>query len=202
MTQPDHPTRQRIQTVAQPLFAALGYEGVSLRAIAGKAEVQLGLIPYHFGSKLGLYHAIWHDWMSQIPADLLLAEQSAASDAPLDRQIRAAVQAFFAGPRNILRQPQGACFIAIMVREANSPTAGERGLLDEFIHPNGKIIRERLRSLLPDLAPDRFAAGMKMLVSALEIVIEREQVTDYEATFATLADFLVGGWMSLTRPTA
>jgi AcrR family transcriptional regulator len=201
MNQPDHPTRQRIQIAAEPLFAALGYDGVSLRAIAAKAEVQLGLIPYHFGSKEGLYRAIWQRWMSQIPVSLLLSEVAPAPDAPLDAQIRSVVQAFFNGPRTILRQPGGKHFVAIMVSEVHSPLAGERGLVAEFIRPNSSMIHDSMRALLPDLAPDIFAAGMAMMVSALRIVIEHDHGQDamaasFEALFDSLTDYLVGGWMT------
>src|SRR6266481_5541297 len=50
-------TRRRLIEAAIQLFAVSGFDGVSTRALAQKAEVNLASIPYHFGSKKGLYRA-------------------------------------------------------------------------------------------------------------------------------------------------
>lgn len=44
-------TRARILDAAEVLFSRRGYDGTSLRDIAGLAEVRLGLVHYHFGVK-------------------------------------------------------------------------------------------------------------------------------------------------------
>lgn len=49
---PDHPTR-----IALSAFAARGYEGASLRAIAARARVDPALLSRRYGSKLGLWKA-------------------------------------------------------------------------------------------------------------------------------------------------
>lgn len=51
-------TRIRILEAAGELFAAVGYAEVSNKAVAGKAEVDLASINYHFGSRNGLYLAV------------------------------------------------------------------------------------------------------------------------------------------------
>jgi AcrR family transcriptional regulator len=51
-------TRQRLIEVAVEVFADLGYEAASTRTIVEKAQANLVSIPYYFGSKLGLYHAV------------------------------------------------------------------------------------------------------------------------------------------------
>jgi AcrR family transcriptional regulator len=48
-------TRERILDAAEELFALRGFYGVSIRDITKKADVQLALANYHFGSKLDLY---------------------------------------------------------------------------------------------------------------------------------------------------
>ena len=52
-------TRSRLLTVATQLFSDRGYEGVSTREIAAAANTTLPTIPHHFGSKAGLYQAIF-----------------------------------------------------------------------------------------------------------------------------------------------
>jgi AcrR family transcriptional regulator len=49
-------SRERILANAGRLFAARGYNGVSMRGLAQAAKVNLGAINYHFGGKAALYH--------------------------------------------------------------------------------------------------------------------------------------------------
>jgi len=51
-------TRQRLIEVAVEVFSELGYEAASTRTIVERAQANLVSIPYYFGSKLGLYHAV------------------------------------------------------------------------------------------------------------------------------------------------
>src|SRR5260370_8898895 len=50
-------TRRRILDTAIEVFASVGYEAASTRALAERAGVNLPAIPYYFGSKEGLYRA-------------------------------------------------------------------------------------------------------------------------------------------------
>lgn len=52
---PTKPAQARILEAAINAFAASGYSGTSLRAIASKANCDVALIPYYFGSKAELF---------------------------------------------------------------------------------------------------------------------------------------------------
>lgn len=52
-------TRAKILLVAERMFGAWGYDGVSVRKIASEADVELSLLLYHFKSKDGLYRAVF-----------------------------------------------------------------------------------------------------------------------------------------------
>lgn len=52
-------TRARLLDTAEEMFAEFGFNGVSMRAITGKAGVNLAAAHYHFGSKEGLYRAVF-----------------------------------------------------------------------------------------------------------------------------------------------
>jgi len=205
------PPRERVLQAAEPLFAEHGFSGVSMRAIATAAGVHLGQLPYHFGTKEALYREIWEYWIGQIEADTLLSEMRPSVDSSQREQLRAVVQAFFAGPGRMLRDPRGRHFVAIMVKEAHDPTSSGRGLLEEFIYPNGNRFREELAHLFPDMDPMAQDAGFEMILAALRVVIERGrpsadgQLTPSEATrlFGLLTRFIVDGWMALAKqPTA
>lgn len=48
-------TQNKLQTAALQLFTERGYEGVTIRDIEIKADVQRGLLNYHFGDKKGVW---------------------------------------------------------------------------------------------------------------------------------------------------
>jgi AcrR family transcriptional regulator len=210
MIDDDHPTRAQIAAAATRLFATGGYGGVSLRAIAAEAGVQLSLIPYHFGSKAGLYRAIWASWMGRVPAAALLKRRALPQSASLNARVGAVVAAFFDGPRSLLLEKGGADFVAIMVREAHDPSAVGRGLLDKFIRPNGRKIVAELAGLLPKLHPLEFTVGRQMMVSALRIVIEQDRqprsglsdVAEVDRLFSILVDYVTRGWLGLAAQSA
>ena len=50
--------KEHIINIAIDLFAEKGFEGTSIRDIASKAEVNIAMINYYFGSKDGLFESI------------------------------------------------------------------------------------------------------------------------------------------------
>jgi len=92
MTQPRPPrrhdtpaTRAALMRAALPLFAARGFAGTTVEAIAGAAGVNKALINYHFGGKQGLFTAILGDILSE--AETRMAPLAAA-DRPADERLR------------------------------------------------------------------------------------------------------------------
>ncbi len=74
-------TRRRILEAALALFAAIGFDSASTRAIAEQAGVNLPAIQYYFGSKAGLYRAsIAH-----------IGEQAAQAIAPIAARVHDAL---------------------------------------------------------------------------------------------------------------
>ena len=60
-------TRSRIIDAAIELFAQYGFEGTSTRSLAERANVNLPAIQYYFGSKEGLYRAVFEHVREGIP---------------------------------------------------------------------------------------------------------------------------------------
>jgi AcrR family transcriptional regulator len=61
-------TRRRILDAAEHEFAAKGFDGARLAAIAHAAEVPQALIHHHFGDKAGLYRAVLERALAAIAA--------------------------------------------------------------------------------------------------------------------------------------
>ena len=72
--------QKNIITIATPLFAMKGLNGVSVRELARAAEVNISMISYYFGGKEGLYAAVLEeqiaaltklDWIDQMENDMI-----------------------------------------------------------------------------------------------------------------------------------
>jgi len=124
----DPSTRDRILEVAVLAFSELGFDGASTRAIAARAGVNQGLIPYYFGTK----DALWREAVDGAFARLRqqMAE-TAAHDAALSGRERLAVVirryvAFVA------RHPE---FVRLMNEEGKRDGPRTRWLTDRHVKP-------------------------------------------------------------------
>jgi AcrR family transcriptional regulator len=109
-------TRDRILATARTLFAARGYEATSIRDITRTAQVNLGAVTYHFGSKQALYEAVIASFVDPLRARFDAAV--AADGSTLDR-IERVVQAFFEHFRGQPEQP--ALMLHELAREGPLP---------------------------------------------------------------------------------
>lgn len=80
-------TREGLVEAAAGLLREQGYAGMTMRAVADRADVRLSLVHYHFGSKQGLLAAVLDDL-----TDGLLERQRAmfAADRPFSEHWRMA----------------------------------------------------------------------------------------------------------------
>ncbi len=70
--------RQRLLRAATKLFAASGYDNVSIRSIAKEAQANSAMISYYFGSKQQLYDAVIRNQMKSLES--FLTEDFGAMD--------------------------------------------------------------------------------------------------------------------------
>jgi TetR/AcrR family transcriptional regulator len=119
-------TREALLAAAAKLFAARGFEGVPVEAIAAEAGVNKAMINYHFGGKRPLYRAIVSSTFAEIIAGV---EALAASSRPVPALLRDLVALI---GEMALRHPH---FPAMMLREVLS---GGRRLDRELV---GKPVR-------------------------------------------------------------
>jgi AcrR family transcriptional regulator len=102
-------TRDGLLSAATELFAAHGYDGVSVAQIAHRAGVTKALVNYHFGGKRKLYLTIMTATFSEIVERV---EDLAASAQPAPEQLREFVA--LVGEIATTRRPH---FPAMMLRE-------------------------------------------------------------------------------------
>ena len=102
-------TREALLAAGADLFAARGYEGVPVWAIAEKAGVNKAMISYHFGGKRNLYLAIVDVTFADIVSQV---ERLAKSRAPAPEVLRALIAVV--GDLASRRHPN---FCTMMLRE-------------------------------------------------------------------------------------
>ena len=85
-------TKQDLLDAAEVLFAARGYDGVSVQEIATAAGVSRGMPRYAFGSKRSLYDAVLRRAFAQPGA--FLAEVAEPGGTGLDAALRTAIERY------------------------------------------------------------------------------------------------------------
>lgn len=167
--QPD--TRTTILNAARRAFAERGYEGASIRRIAGAAEVDPALVHHYFGTKEELFLAAVR--MPVDPATLI--PQILAGDAK-DLALRL-VRTFLAvweGPVS------GPAMVSLLRRAVSQRTTGR--LLREFFAT--QIVRQVVPRLHEDMNPSEAALRSSLVASQLfglaltRYVLKLEQLAD------------------------
>jgi len=108
-------------------FAELGFDGASTRAIAGRAGVNQGLIPYYFGTK----EKLWREAVDRAFADMAAELGDVLGDDPppprerLEQAIRGIVR--FSG-----RRP---AFTQLMSDEGKREGPRMRWIVDRYVKP-------------------------------------------------------------------
>ena len=89
--------REQLVAVGRKLFAAKGYEAVSVEEIAAKAEVSKPVVYEHFGGKEGLYAVIVDREVTGLIETIMDALSSPSRSRTSPRRLRASL------PRNLVR---------------------------------------------------------------------------------------------------
>jgi AcrR family transcriptional regulator len=120
-------TRTRILQAALRTFAEKGFDGAKTRDIASRADVTLGLLQYHFGSKLNLWKAAVDLAFADLAGGL---EGILASDAEDERaRLRALIRGHVIF---VARSPE---WVRIMHDEGKRRGPRMRWLVDRHVKP-------------------------------------------------------------------
>lgn len=216
-------TKERLLDAAERLFAERGYDAVSIREIAGGADVNLAAVNYHFQGKHNLYVEVLRRRLEP-KRELLLAAlaevEAAPPEAPrLEMLVRAFVGVHL---EDALGSPRGILGLHLMAREMSEPRHGARVLVQELIGP----VRERFLALIRELLPDADEKTIQMIIGSVvgQFVYyamhwhthqdRSDKPDEVELAFMTLADsvedylatvidhvtaFTMGGIAALTR---
>ncbi|MCW5773225.1 MAG: TetR family transcriptional regulator [Rhodospirillaceae bacterium] len=153
-------SEKRILDAAEGLFAALGYNGVSIRDIAAAARANISSVYYHFGSKQRLLEAVCRRRMAPaVEARALALAEAMAAGGAVDA---GAVIDGFVGPT--LRAALGPARQARIFRQlaghlATDPTPEVRRVVRGIYEDSVKLFVDALRRAYPGLAGEAFFWG-------------------------------------------
>lgn len=132
-------TRKRLLDTAEKLFAEKGFDAVSIREITSKAEVHLGSVNYHFGSKKELYHEIfktrWLERAQRVRQPLKDLEKKGGQSP--ESVIKAIVGLIMSNP---LSDEERWIHSRLIMRELSRPTEAFEIMAQNHMRPTVELI--------------------------------------------------------------
>lgn len=187
-------TRKLVLDAAERLFAASGFDGVSLRDIAQSADISLPLINFHFGGKEDLFRTV----LSRRVEDLIEARLGALSAAESGRRrnsVRPVVDAFVEPywRKCLSGDPQWGAY-ARLTAHSISDERWQRDVDDLHAPAVGAFMAE-LAAVRPGADPARLAAAFQIGQAGMITLVSREARAAASAGQARRTD--AGGLLDL-----
>lgn len=161
-------TRERILDVAEALFADGGFDGTSVRDVAGLAGVNIAVITHHFGAKANLLETvvarraiILNQRREEYLAKAL--ETSAGAPVPLEALVRGYVEPFTSFSHG--KDSHWQNYAVLMGRLANSPRG--TAIIHRHSGPIADRYLEQFFRTLPDVAGIDVITGFLTMVSGM-----------------------------------
>ncbi|MFN7056643.1 TetR/AcrR family transcriptional regulator [Hyphomonas sp.] len=204
--------RTAILDAAEAEFSAHGYDGVTLRAIATRAGVDLALPNYYFGPKQQLFDAVFlrrAEMLNRWREEALIAAISAAKPAPpsVEAIVRAYLEPLLKGPH--LEEPGWKNYYALVAYVNNSPGWGGR-LMAQHFDPLIRKFLDALRLALPGMEEKDLYWGYHCFSGALTLALAQTGRIDFLSGGLCRSDdladacehmvhFIVGGFEAAER---
>jgi AcrR family transcriptional regulator len=154
---PDTPTqvpaRERLLDAAEEMFADLGFNGTSVRQIVERAEVNLGALPYYFGTKENLFKQVLLRRAEPLRNErrrLIEALQGREAPPTLEEVIWALVEPAFRTSR------ENDAFRRLLGRASMDPAPEVRRLMREIYTMDFMTVPATLRAQFADLGEEEF----------------------------------------------
>jgi len=170
-----NPRAIAILDAAEAEFSAHGFDGVTLRMIAGRAGVDVALTHYYFKSKDQLFVAVFERRAKEINAwrERALNEAIAAARPqapPAEAVVRAYLAPLLKGPH--LAEPGWKNYYALVAYVNNTPGWGGR-LMAEHFDPLIRKFLDALRLAVPGIREKELYWGYHCLSGALTLTLAR-----------------------------
>jgi AcrR family transcriptional regulator len=144
VTERDRETRARLLSTATRLFAAHGFNKVTVREICRDAHANVAAVNYHFGDKLGLYREVLGTAI-EIMRGTTDAARQAGEGKPPEEQLRAYVRVFL---QRVVGGGRDSWIHQLMTQEMADPTAALDLVADQVIRPRLAYVAEIVAEIL------------------------------------------------------
>jgi len=160
-------TRSRILLAAEAEFADHGFDGVSVRQIALRADVPVALINYHYGSKEGLYRAIFEMRAPMIVDQRIAGLRLAEMEPDQDRKVEMIVKAVLVPNLHMRSAEKNSSYARILAREVSDPKSHNRKVIAEFFDPIAYRVIEALHAAMPDRTIEEINWGYQAMLGVM-----------------------------------
>lgn len=164
-------TRARLLNSAEALFARHGLYGVTVKNIAQRARVDTALVHYYFGTKRGIFDAVFQrraDGINQARLDAMDAYEAANPDkVTVEGAIRAFLKPIFDEDR---RADKGWRNFSTLVALANNSQEWGGEMMSRYFDGVVHRLIELLRKALPQAKDEDLYWSYQMMSGSLMVV--------------------------------
>jgi AcrR family transcriptional regulator len=183
-------TRELLIKSATFIFSRDGFDAASTRAIADDAGVNQALIKYHFGSKQGLYIAVFENIAAFIKSrlgDRIKYLEALKASGEFNKPVaRLAIMAIAERAIDTIFLDNMDTVANLVLREQQKPTDAFDILYDGFMRPVLEALEYIVSQIRPDMSSDRLRAFVMSLFG---------QVIALRAARTTLCRYM--GWTEI-----
>jgi AcrR family transcriptional regulator len=164
-------SRERILAEAERKFGAHGFDGASMRQVADAANVPVALVSYHFGSKEGVYRAVFERRVPTVVEQRLAGLAIAMSEPDLDRRLELVVKALVFPMLRLRAHDRDPSFGRLLAHETMDPNSEQRGFIQEMFDPVARAVANALASALPDRSEAEIWWAYEFMLGAMVYVM-------------------------------
>ena len=171
--------RDRLLDVAEELFAEHGFDGTSVRELAGAAECNIAAVNYYFGGKEKLYEEVFRRHLSEMRDIRVASIERVMRDSDggpeLEEVLRAFAEAFTEPLADRVKASQ---FMELMGREMVEKCLPPDVFAKEMILPTMSALKGALHKACPGLDESRVPFVVYSVVGQLLHAIHAKPIID------------------------
>jgi AcrR family transcriptional regulator len=149
MSEKDGETHTRILDTATRLFAARGFEKVTVREICHEAAANVAAVNYHFGDKLGLYREVLGQAIEEMQRTTEAGRLAGEGHTSAEK-LRAYIGVFL---HRVIGHGRDSWIHQLMAHEMADPTPALDLVIEQVIRPRMAYLTELVADLL-ETSPD------------------------------------------------
>ena len=172
-------TRNSILDAAEERFSAVGFNAASLRSISSCAQVNLGSVQYHFGSKTGLIRSVFSRRLRPINIERL-GLLDALRNAPVAPRLEHILAAYIEPGISASRDPSrgGGRFVRLLGRTLTDPQPELKQILSDEYRNVIHRFSLALADVLPNLDHQALRLRMHFMIGSVAYAMAAQDQLD------------------------